>query len=474
MKLSLQRLFDAWLWLQSLTGLAALLFLMFVGSFSRYWADDFCYVSIVQNAANLFDAVRMVYVTWSNRYTNVLLVGLLSPFGAEGMRFFPALMIALLALALFAALRSLSRFWGQPMRPLLAANLALLLTFFSILQTPNRFQSVYWMMGLVTYFAPVVFLAGMAALIAWLARPQPLRKAGLLALALLAFLAGGLSETTLALQVTCFSLALSAAVFWKKKALWAPLGLALAVSLLALLVVFLAPGNTVRMNNIPESQFSVAKIPLIFIFAFDFILNSLRSFMLPALMSLLAAFGLGLALFDRQPSALPRPWLGFGLLALTTYTLIASLVAPSVYVYGEYGYPEPRALFPAQFVLSAALMTLGVLLARQAAPWLGRQAWFSKSFGLFAVSALFLLVSAYPLWFLYREAPSLAQLERYAQTWDERDAFLRSQRQGGTLDVRLDGIQPPGGLIDLRQSPGFWVNACVADFYDLDTIAVFP
>ena len=468
-----QRLPDAFLWLQGITGLATLSFLMYVGSFSRYWADDFCYIGIVKNTNNLFAAVKLVYVTWSNRYTNVLFVGILNLFGPDGSQFFPGIMIALMAIVLFVMLQNLARFLNQPIKPLLAANLAILLTFFTILQTPNRFQSVYWMMGLVTYFTPVIFLALMIAIAASAAQQKSIDKLGLILLALLAFLAGGLSETTLAFQITFFTLALAAALFLRKNTALPYLGLTLVISLLALLVVFLAPGNSVRLENIPESEFSLSKIPLIFIFALDFIQDSLRSFMVPAGISVLSAFGLGLILFNGQK--LPaRFWLAFVFLPVAAYTLIASLVAPSVYVYGDYGYPEPRALFPAQFVLTAALMAFGLMLGRLAASFFHRQAFFTKSFGMIAFTTLFLLVSAYPIWFLAREIPTLPETERYAQTWDERDAFLREQQQQGNLDIVLDGIQPPGGLIELRETTNFWVNACVADFYELNSIAVFP
>lgn len=473
MKSFSQRLPDALLWLQGITGLAALSFFIYIGSFSRYWADDFCYIGIVENTNSIFDAVRLVYATWSNRYTNVLFVGLLNLFGPDGIRFFPGIMIALMAIVLFVMIQNLARFLKYPIKPLLAANLAILLTFFTILQTPNRFQSVYWMMGLVTYFAPVVFLALMVAIAAWAAQRESTDKLGLILLALLAFLAGGLSETTLAFQITFFTLALAAALFLRKNTALPYLGLTLVVSLLALLVVFLAPGNSVRLENIPESEFALSKIPLIFIFALDFIQDSLRSFMVPAGLSVLSAFGLGLILFKGQK--LPaRFWLAFVLLPAIAYTLIASLVAPSIYVYGDYGYPEPRALFPAQFSLTAALMAFGLMLGRVAVSFFNRQMFFSKSFGMIAFTTLFLLISAYPLWFLNREIPALPEIERYAQTWDERDSFLREQRQQGSLDIVLDGIQPPGNLIDLRQSPSFWVNVCVADFYNLNSITVLP
>lgn len=473
---------DAALWLQLLTGLAALFFLAYIGFYSRYWADDFCYLVIVQNSDSIYQAMRVIYTTWSNRYANVLLVGMVDFFGQQAIRYLPGMMIASLVLSFYLAIRQAGLFFQRSLRPLLALNLALLLSFFTILQTPNRFQSVFWMMGLVTYFAPVIFLSLMTALILWGIRTSPSPGKGWAKLALLAglaFVSGGMSETTLAFQVTFFALFFLVMLFLSRPPqrqiglIFS--GVALAVSLLALLAVFLAPGNMVRLENIPESQFSISKIPLIFAFSFDFIWHSIRSFPVPATISILSGLGLALVILkDSQAKPLSSyAWLVLIAIPGAAYILIASMVTPSVYVYGDYGYPEPRALFPAQFVLTTALTSFGFFLGWLAGIPLSRRNVAGLSSGMIVATILLFIAAAYPLWFLQKEIQTLPQAQRYAQHWDERDTYLVEQRQQGNLDVVLHGIRSPGGLIDLRQDQNFWVNRCVADFYDLNSIAVF-
>ncbi len=487
MKHSSQRILDAALFIQGMTGLAALTFLMYVGTFTRHWTDDFCYVMVVESSSNIFEAIQIIYTSWSNRYANALLVGAVNLFGRPAIRFFPALMIVLMAFCLYLTISEITKFTGRRFSPLIGLNLAILLTFFSILQAPNRFQSVYWLMGLVTYFAPLVLISGMTALIFWAIRSRPnqgTRWMMLTLLALLAFLSGGLSETTLAFQVTFFGIALIFCFLFlraeQKNSGLLFSGTALVVSLAALLVVFLSPGNAVRLENIPKSQFSFSTIPLIFRFAWDFIWNSVRSFVVPTIISVISAFGIafGASLGGNKKVEQPASgnyWVAIGLVPLVSYILIASLVAPSVYVYGAHGFPEPRALFPACFVLTLALMTEGFWLGRLAARAVIARPAFQTSSGMIAISAVLIVVTAlYPLWFLQKEARTLPQVQGYARQWDERNSFLLEQRQQGNLDIVLDGIQPPGGLIELRQDPNFWVNQCVADFYDLNSIAVFP
>jgi hypothetical protein len=487
MKHSSQRILDAALSIQGMTGLAALAFLMYIGTFTRHWADDFCYVVVSESSSNIFEAIQVIYTSWSNRYANVLLVGAVNLFDRPAIRFFPALMIALMASCLYLAISQVAKFTGHRFSPLIGLNLAFLLTFFSILQAPNRFQSVYWLMGLVTYFAPLVMISGMSALIFWAIRSRPEKRTRWMALSLLAalaFLSGGLSETTLAFQVTFFGIALVFCFLFlrdeQKKYGLLFSGTALVVSLAALLVVFLSPGNAVRLEKIPESQFSFSTIPLIFRFAWDFVWNSARSFVIPTIISVLSAFGIAFGASLNNDRQTPQPvdlgfWGALILAPLVAYILIASLVAPSVYVYGQFGYPEPRALFPARFVLALALMAEGFLFGRLAArAFLARSA-FQASSGMIAASAALIVVtSLYPIWFLQKEIQALPRVQGYAQQWDERNSFLLEQQQQGNLDIVLDGIQPPGGLIELRQDPNFWVNRCVADFYDLNSIAVFP
>lgn len=483
MKSVFQKIVTLALLLQSLTGLAALAFFMYLGTFSRFWADDFCYFVTFENSQNIFQAVQTFYFSWSNRYTNILLIGIIGIFGRQAIAYLPAVMIGLLVLSLFMLFQQLKILLRLPISSLISLNLAILLSFFTILQTPNRFQSVFWMMGLVTYFAPLIFLASTTALIAWGIRVRPIgkqRASMLILLAILVFLAGGLSETTLTFQITAFSLVFAAALAFtygeqKKSAIIFSL-VALTFSLLALLVVILAPGNTIRLETMPEdTQFSIDKALLIFIFTWDFIRDTTRSLLTPTLVSVVAAFSVALAASRQQAIPTPRRfWLILALVAPTAYLLIASMVTPSVYVYGAYGYPEPRALFPAQFVLTAALMIFGFLLGWQTANWLLQKSSLLVSSGKIVIILFLLAVAAYPLWFLQRETQTVPQFARHAERWDARNAYIIEQRQQGNLDIILDGIPSPGKLIELRANRNFWVNLCVADFYGLNSIAVFP
>lgn len=59
-----------------------LAYLMLLGAFSRYWSDDFCFLAASQTSPNLWAALQKIYLSWSNRYANMALIGLAQLFVA--------------------------------------------------------------------------------------------------------------------------------------------------------------------------------------------------------------------------------------------------------------------------------------------------------------------------------------------------------------------------------------------------------
>jgi hypothetical protein len=62
----------------------------------------------------------------------------------------------------------------------------------------------------------------------------------------------------------------------------------------------------------------------------------------------------------------------------------------------------------------------------------------------------------------------------HAAAWDARDAFIRAQREAGIRDVEVQPLAVSardvyrlGTLVD---DPSYWINICVADAYDIDSI----
>ena len=132
----------------------------YLGSFSRYRADDYCEAVSVREHSPI-NAVIDRYSTgaWraANRYSNLFFVGVGEMLGSNNMQITIVAMLLLWVVGLSWStyeirkfvkidwLTSLDIFWGTT------------LGFFSLLLAPNLFQTIYWRSSMMTHFAPLVF-----------------------------------------------------------------------------------------------------------------------------------------------------------------------------------------------------------------------------------------------------------------------------------------------------------------------------
>ena len=151
--------------LTSLSALIVLLTYAYIGTFTRYWADDFCFTQYLKATNNLLGATLNLYNTWSDRYTTMLLVGISEWFGPKAISYLPAIMIGLWVIGLTSLIHQLKLALRLPIHWLSSMVIAGFLAFLTIFQAPDRYQSVFWRSGMVTYFAPLVFYTFGAAFI---------------------------------------------------------------------------------------------------------------------------------------------------------------------------------------------------------------------------------------------------------------------------------------------------------------------
>src|SRR5450759_809022 len=226
-----------------------------LASTTRYMADDYWTAYIVKTTP-FWQLPAYWYTHWSGRFSFFFLVSLAE---LAGVRIVPILpFLALLSLTCATTL--LAWRWLRVLQlqhPLPTAFLtATLFVYCTIHSTPNVLQSLYWQTGMLTYFAPIGLFVAYLALVSRLAQCS-LRGWRWLWLAisgLLVFVIGGFSETSIAIQVTALSLGLAICAFLFGRRHWLPwLGVGLAASLLALVVMILAPGHQIRLaGNTPH------------------------------------------------------------------------------------------------------------------------------------------------------------------------------------------------------------------------------
>ncbi len=464
----------------------ALLLYAYLGIFSRYYADDYCLTSSFLTDGFWKSQIGL-YLAWSNRYAVAFILNLSEYLGRSAIQGWPAFVVVLWVAALGWMLRQVGRSSMFSFSTGTALLFAEILVFFTVLEAPQQYQSIYWRVGLITYTLPLVLLCFLVGLIINRAQKADSRRrswVGGLACALLAFFAGGFSETYVALQtallgMTVLGVLLSFKSTDRRKWL-VPVGAALIGSFLALFTVILAPGNAVRLSAIPESRPPfISLIRLTISSAFVFIYASLKYYSFQNVLSLLTPMLIVYALYSRQEhlgKLRPTPLIqALFLVPVVGFLLIMAVCAPSAYA--ESSYPEARALIEARFIMEIMLMMEGAVIGmslRQLHNWADES---PTAFLQLLTAALFLAAAVYPLYDARKTYLQIPLYQNRAAIWDAHAAVIRTSLEQGQLDVNIHDNQARSfdefsGLLEIGSDPKYWINQCAASFFGVHNLAI--
>lgn len=462
------------------TTLIALALYGYLGTFSRYGSDDYCLSAFYIREGDLLTKVVQRYNENSSRYTNILFIGLVDGlFGWYNVAILPPLMIALFVFGYNLLLHEIARLASLGWSRALCFFLASFLLFFSLLQAPNLYETLYWRAGMTSHFAPLVFIPYLFLFLLRSIRKSGdsvpalwIRGAGFL----LAFILGGFSEPPVALLVTILVLAVGVVLLRKdvpnRRAALHVLSWALFGALLALVTLALAPANSIRLGDSAPGLIELVSRTMRY--PFDFILYDLRSFPTPTLVSVLFPALLFFSEYSK-PSRVHSNTSNARLViyliagAALACLLIAASFAPSVY--GQ-NFPIARARFAGRVILTTELMCIGAMLGILFAN-LSSKITQRSSLRVVTLTMLFLL-SFYPVWTSQRVAEEIPVFQQRAQAWDEREALIRSMKADGVQDVIVPRL-PLEVIQDLQDRPRFRLNRCASLLYGVDTIlAVQP
>ena len=463
----------------------ALFLYAYLGTFSRYYADDFCLTGSFLTSGFWVSQVSL-YISWSPRYFGTFLINLSELFGRGSIRIWTALLIILWMAALIWAILQAARVARLRVPAILSLLLAEALVFFSIIEAPQQYQAIYWRIGLVTYTLPLVFLAFLVGLIfnrLHKADPTRLSWGGSVACAVLAFIAGGLSETYVTLQTGLLTLALVAVWLMvrtpSRRNSFALVGAALVGSLMALLAIGLAPGNAVRLSAMPVRPHIFPFIRMAVTNSMIFIYTSLKDNAFQNLLAVLVPMLITYVLYvsDKGLPRLRPTSLIFALFLIPVLSslLVLAVCAPSAYA--ESSYPEGRVLIEARFIMVFMIIAEGSLIGMcfsQMHLWAGEPA---PLYLQLILAAVFLVVILYPLYDSRKTYQEIPFYRQRAATWDAHNAIIGSSLQQGILDVNIKDSQASSfdafsGLSDLTSDPANWVDQCAANFYGLHHLTV--
>lgn len=452
----------------------------YMGTFSRYRADDYCEAVRIQRSSPLGAVFERYFAeNWPRatmRYSNLFFVGLSEALGTYGMPSTIASMVLLWYVGNVWGIHELRKWLGINWS--FGADLFWGLTFgfFTLKQAPNLFQTVYWRSAMMTHFAPLVFGWFLFAFLIRLAR-RPERQSVSLPIYFLIFIAtfiiAGFSEpptttmlTALPLLMLVISLSERSAAKRKYLSLLGTVFVGVCAGLLAML---LSPAST---NATQEETRSIIQVLLdSFFYSYLFLIDSLKTQPLPFLLCVLISLMFVWLYRQVRPfefSSEQKRIIRISMLALPflVWFLIAAGFSPSVY--GQ-SFPVERMRFLARAMMIAAFMFEGALFGLL----LGRIGFRANAMLAQSIVAVAFAVIAigYPL----RTGLSLLQddlpdYRNHAVRWDQRDAFIRQQVVAGARELDVIQLDTIDGVQEYKDKDYFWVNRCAAEYYGLDSL----
>lgn len=454
----------------------------YLGTFSRHLADDYCEAVRVTNMSPL-DAVfeRYSVGAWraANRYSNLLFVGISESLSENNIPFSTVSMIIMWYFGLTWTVYELRKFLKIDWLIHFDLFWGLFFGFFSFLQAPNLFQTVYWRSSMMTHFAPLVFGLFLTAFLLKSARtpaaqPVPLWVGVVIFLS--SFVIAGFSEPPTATALVALLLSLLAVGIWGKsparKKYVILLGWAFTGVFVGLLTMIFSPA----IADV-KSEKGLNLIELLgtsFLYAYLFIVDSLKTQPLPSLISISVSAAMFWLYGQVNPIELTsrrkRLFL-FLILAIPVlvWVLIAAGFSPSVY--GQ-GFPVERMRFLARSLMIAGFMLEGALLGL-----LLQHVQFKPNpqAGQLAVLAVFTVIMVvYPL----RAAVNILRYDvpeyrARAELWDLRNAYIIRHASMGEKDLVIPGFSGVYQVKEIDNDPNHWVNKCAARFYNVETIRAF-
>jgi hypothetical protein len=451
----------------------------YLGSFSRYLADDYCASTYLYTSQNIFEATSRAYLLWANSYSRLVFSQLIELGGVNGIRLMTGVELVLWVVLLTWLFNEIGKLLRIQIPVAGYAWLAAMTIALSLYQTSALYQVIYWRTGLIPYSLPLLWFIGISAyFLRYLRKPFKISRARLAGtvFVMLVFFAGGLSETTSGMQVgTMFAAVLL--VWWTKplhqrRDALVFLVAGLITALVAISIMSVSPGTSNRLNRIMNDPPIYNPVDLsgdVMIYTSQFLLDVVKSYPSLVLVAIGVSFGVSfLALSMRQQdlSSIPTPYLRMALLIipLVVFIVIGFSYAPSAFVRT---FPAARARFSSHFVFMLGLMLEGGVLGILAAKM---RSIIDLKWARLAAAVLLLALIVHPIRATPRVYAFRYGYQTFAEQWDARDALIREAVANGETDLVVVQLDAPGGIGEYKGNPKDWINRCVARFYGLNSI----
>ncbi len=426
-------------------------------------ADDLTYALTTQRDG-YWTAYRDQFFNWNGRFTsNFLELGGPMVWGSTtAYRLAGLLMIVGTGVSMYAIVRVLTRdVWtiGE------AIAAALGLTALDLGSLPTLGENVYWYTGAATYqLAPILIALQVAVTIPLLTGDTSHRRVRTAAAVVLLVAAVGMTEVAMLIVVAFYAVLASAAIIDNRTQLRQPALLMLGVSALAGIVVWLAPGNSVRGSLFPARHELIRSGLFTVLQTVRFAAEWATSG--PLLLASLLYIPCGRAIARRSAIFQGMTRVDAVLLAIGAFATIPLAVFPAYWATGMLG--QHRTISVAYFVF--LLLWFAALTAMLAVGWLAEtDGWLQPARSRWTIAVL--LIASLPL--TRNGYGVIDDLRRgraaaFDRQMSRRYETLKICQQHADASCELERIvdRPESfSVLDVSHDPTDWVNAAYAGYF---------
>lgn len=465
--------------------LTALSLFAHLGFYTRLIADDYVTAASLKKYG-YWGAQEFWWSNWSGRYSFTALITGLEFFEPDITSILPAIFIVLWLCSIgwaFFQIFELSNF-NHPY--LLSINVASVITWITIKSLIHYPEITFWMTGILTYSISVISLALITGYFAKRWRDSSdLRITEMFTIFFVVFLVSGFSETIVVIQISMlvtvmFFLFVQTREKWKVTLkLFSP---AIVGSFLSMLVIFLAPGNSVRIGGepaFPAAHELLSRFYESFLQALLFIPGWTRDRTVVALFAVL--FGVFANVFYRLEDSNIKPSRTINTFIKTATVIFLGIWASLTPSYVIRGFAPPeRALLISFFLLSCLTVYFGWVIMNTLRYFLTDK--FLMGYRIAAVFTISALLWFGPISTIFAGIRSDSILKTYASLWDERDQYIRESAAKGRRRVVVKNFSRAEELRELPkdsiwilgdfdENPAYWINQGAAMYYGVDVIA---
>ncbi len=426
--------------------------------FSRFVFDDY-QLAWEFHKHGVFNQAVLMYGAYSGRVLLVLGGGFLTSLGPQAALFAGPLIGIWAWASLTVIVRRLLNRLGRPVGWTSAAMLGLACTACALAGTPQQFQSLRWLTGIMVYGLPSV-LALTAVAIALSAPPTGWARLSLVGLAACLMLSSGGNETQAIAQPTICALVM--AMCWRRPGSRLRCAVALLSSVAGSALLLMSPGSRSRSEWQPADHTPLAVAHAAAQGAATFG----AALVVHSAVAIASLFALGVVVRGSTAGlpahdATARRILGVCAAAAAIST--TSIVLIPAYTMND---PAPlRAYLPAWLAIAATCLSAGWYLR----PRLQRLALPPELRQVLAVSAVLLAVAG-PISLGASRMAAIPKEAESARMWDCVDRTMRTHAG----DVVVAAPNEYEGVAFIFAKPTSWPNQVMARYYGVHSVTSSP